>query len=516
MSNPLHDALVRPAPACLRTARALAAVAAIATVSTLAGCGGGSDPDAGRTPAQAQIRARAQSDLAPPLASPAFFVSTTGSDTGDGSSAHPWRTLNYAVSKLQAGNTLYAYGGTYAETVTVWHSGTASQPITITAYPGQKPVIDGATIAVPSWVGLLQVYGNDVTVSGFELRNINVDGHGGLGGTAVVQGGFGAVLYGTNDKIASMTIHDIWAQGVMVQGDAGTVADNVVHDVAMSNCRAAGHPNCSSTGPSSGWPSCVTIASPYGHNQVIHGGTIERTTVYNCWGEGVSTWQSDGVTIQDNTIYDNWAENLYVNNATHALVQRNLVYNTPNNLVGKKAGFALADEDTKNVTNLLSAHNVVIDNLVYNASFSAFGWTLVTGTGLVDDVIANNTIVDTDPTTTAFYTGGPSNNVVNTGSTIADNIVIGPANVPTSTGLAFANNLWTAQPLNGASTGDVLAANAALVIAGTGPIAPGALTSAYFHLPPMSPAHVHGVPVPQVTTNYAGAPVQSPPDIGAF
>ena len=514
MSHPLRGVVARPTLACLRAARALAATAAIAAVSTLAGCGGGSDPDASRM--QTQAHAQAQGGLAPPLASPAWFVSTTGSDAGDGSPAHPWRTLGYAVSKLQAGNTLYAYGGTYAETVTVWHSGTASQPITIAAYPGQHPVIDAATISVPSWWGLLQVNGSYVTVSGFELRNINVDGHGGLGGTAVVQGGFGVALYGTNDTIASMTIHNTWAQGVMAQGDASTIADSVVHDVATSNCRAAGQPNCAPAGNGNGWASCVSIASPYGKNQVVHGGVIERNTVYNCWGEGVSTWQSDGVTIQDNTIYDNWAENLYVNNATHALVQRNLVYNTPNNLVGKKAGFALADEDTQNVSDLLSAHNVVIDNLIYNASFSAFGWTLVTGTGLVDDVIANNTIVDTDPTTTAFYTGGPGNNVVNTGTTIANNIVIGAANVPTATGLAFSNDLWTARPANGAGAGDVLAANAAAVIAQTGPIAPGALTPAYFYLTPTSPAHVRGVPVPQVTTNYAGAPVQSPPDIGAF
>ncbi len=512
MSTSLPGAVARPTLAALR-----AVLAAVATLWTLAGCGGGvggGDPDAGRMRTQAQ--ARTQGGLAPSLASPAWFVSTTGSDAGDGSSLHPWRTLGYAVSRLKAGDTLYAYGGTYAETVTVWHSGTASQPITIAPYPGERPVIDGATIAVPSWSGLLQVYGNYVTVSGFELRNINIDGHGGLGGAAVVQGGFGAVLYGANDTIASTTIHDTWAQGVMVQGDAGTVADDVVHDVAMSNCRAAGHPHCAAAGPSSGWPSCVSIASPYGHNQVVQGGTIERTTVYDCWGEGVSTWQSDGVTIQDNTTYDNWAENLYVNNATHALVQRNLVYNTPGNLVGKKAGFALADEDTKNVSDLLSAHNVVIDNLVYNASFSAFGWTLVHGTGLVDDVIANNTLVDTDPTTQAFLTGGPGNQVVNSGTTIANNIVIGAASVPAATGLAFSNNLWTAPPPNGAGAGDVLAANPALVIAQTGPVAPGALASAYFYLTPMSPAHVRGVPVSQVTTNYAGAPVQSPPDMGAF
>ena len=507
MSFSIRGAFARHAIACQ------GALLTLATASTLSACGGGGgDADA--------PRARTLGVATPQLAASAVYVSPSGSDSADGSSLHPWRTLTYAVSKLQPGSTLYARGGTYAETLTVWRAGSASLPITIAAYPQEHPVIDAATVAVPSWWGLLQVYGNYVTVSGFELRNINVDGHGGLGGTAVVQGGVGVMVYGSNDTIASMNVHDTWAQGVFVQGDAGLVEDTVVHDVALSNCRAAGRANCiPASTVSSGWPSCVSIASNFGSGRITHGGTIARTTVYNCWGEGISTWLSDGVTIEDNTTYDNWAENLYVDNATNTLVQRNLVYNTPGNLVGKKAGFALADEYTTSSSsqaNPLSSHNVVIDNLLYNASFSAYGWTLVTGSGLVDDVIANNTIVDTDPTTVAFSTGGPADHVVNSGSTIANNIVIGTAKVATATGLAFSNNLWTAQPAAGASAGDVTAANAAAVIAQNGTIQPGALTASYFWLTPMSPAHVRGVPVPQVVTTFDGTAVQNPPDIGAF
>lgn len=511
MSRSPRGAIERPVLACLATG-----LLAVVAASSLSGCGGGdaSVADAGR--------AKPLGASAPQFAASAVFVSPTGSDSADGTRDHPWRTLTHAVSTLKAGYTLYAEGGTYAETLTVWRAGTAALPITITAYPGQHPVIDAASLSVPSWSGLLQVYGNYVTVSGFELRNMNVDGHGGLGGAAVVQGGFGAVVYGANDTIASMTIHDTWAQGILVQGDAGTVTDTVVHDVALSNCRTAGRANCMPASTvASGWPSCVSIASPFGSGHVTHGGTIQRTTVYDCWGEGVSTWLSDGMTIQDNTTYDNWAENLYVDNATNVLVQRNLVYNTPGNLVGKKSGFALADEYTNTSAsqpNPLSSRVVVIDNLVYNASFSAYNWTLVGGSGLVDDVIANNTFVDTDPTTQAFMTGGPANTVpvANVGSTIANNIIIGANTLPSSAGIAFSHNLWTAAPGAGAGPGDVLIANGAAVIAQGGAPQPGALAASWFWLTPMSPAHVAGVPVPQVTSTYDGSPVQSPPDIGAF
>ena len=493
----------------IRGALARPALAALCAASILVGCGGGG-PDA------AAPMARTQAAAAPTPAGSAAYVSPQGSDAADGSKASPWRTLTYAVSKLPAGVTLYARGGTYAETLTIWRSG-----ITIAAYPQEQPVIDGATVAVPSWWGLLQIYGNNVTVTGFELRNINVDGHGGLGGTAVVQGGVGAMVYGNNAIIAGMTIHDTWAQGVFVKGDASIVSDMVVHDVAMSNCRTAGRANCSPASTvASGWPSCVSIASDFGSGRITHGGVIARTQVYNCWGEGISTWLSDGVTIEDNTTYDNWAENLYVDNATNTLVQRNLVYNTPGNLVGKRAGFALADETTTTTQpNPVSSHNTVINNLVYNANFSAYNWTLVNNTGLVDDIIAHNTFVSTDPAYDAFDTGGPANNVpvLNAGTLIADNIVLGGAKVPSAAGITFSHNLWTgAAPGAGAGPGDALAPNAAAVIMQLGTTQPGTLAPSYFMLTGTSVAHSHGITLSQVTTDFHGGTLASPPDIGAF
>jgi hypothetical protein len=44
-----------------------------------------------------------------------YYVSTLGSDLNDGSSARPWRTLKYAVTKAQAGYTIQVAAGTYVE-----------------------------------------------------------------------------------------------------------------------------------------------------------------------------------------------------------------------------------------------------------------------------------------------------------------------------------------------------------------------------------------------------------------
>jgi len=450
------------------------------------------------------------------LATPAYFVSPTGNNANAGTQTQPWATLSYAVNKLNPGDTLYVRGGSYSELVVVWISGTASAPITIAAYPGESPIIDGASLTVSDYASLLQLSGDYINVSGFELRNINLDGYGGHGGNTVVLGGYGINMTGAHDTVSKMLVHQIWAQGISASGDYSTIQDSTINMVALSNCRTPGVANCSTA--SRAWPSCVSAASTYNTTQITHNAIIQRNTVYNCWGEGISTWRSDGAVIQDNVSYDNWAQNLYVNNATNTLVQRNLIYNTPNNYVNARAAFSLADEVSNSIPaeNPLSSHNTVINNLIYNAQFCAFCWTLVPGSGLNNVVIANNTIIN--PVGAAsFATGSTSNlvSVVNTGSTIVNNIVVGTGSVPSASGLTLSNNLWSVMPSSAAiGAGDIIA-NPKLQASGT--TAAGTLQSAYFQLQATSPAIGAGISVGQVVANFATTPVsKTAPDIGAF
>ncbi len=61
-----------------------------------------------------------------------YYLSLNGSDSGDGSSGYAWRSLNYAVSKLKAGDTLYISEGVYdRQSADFVSSGTADAYITI-------------------------------------------------------------------------------------------------------------------------------------------------------------------------------------------------------------------------------------------------------------------------------------------------------------------------------------------------------------------------------------------------
>lgn len=74
-----------------------------------------------------------------------YHIAPTGSDSGAGTLASPWKTIKYASAKLTPGKTLCARGGVYhGQAGLIWKSsGKASAPVTFKNYPNEKPVFDG-------------------------------------------------------------------------------------------------------------------------------------------------------------------------------------------------------------------------------------------------------------------------------------------------------------------------------------------------------------------------------------
>jgi hypothetical protein len=77
-----------------------------------------------------------------------YYVATTGDDKNQGNKEYPFKTLNKAWSVVTAGDTIFMRGGTYnnsimpATTYLRNKNGTSSDPIVITNYPNEKPVLD--------------------------------------------------------------------------------------------------------------------------------------------------------------------------------------------------------------------------------------------------------------------------------------------------------------------------------------------------------------------------------------
>ena len=78
----------------------------------------------------------------PVAGGPAKYVAVNGSDNNDGSKTKPWKSINFALRQLAAGDTLFIRGGTYFEAVDITVSGEESKPITIRSYPNELVTID--------------------------------------------------------------------------------------------------------------------------------------------------------------------------------------------------------------------------------------------------------------------------------------------------------------------------------------------------------------------------------------
>lgn len=109
-----------------------------------------------------------------PVTSPhsGFFASPSGSSTADGSIDHPWdlaTALANASGRVQPGDTIWLRDGTYRGNFRSMLSGTASQPIVVRQFPGERAIIDGATgnSTASTWY----VGGQYSVFWGFELTN---------------------------------------------------------------------------------------------------------------------------------------------------------------------------------------------------------------------------------------------------------------------------------------------------------------------------------------------------------
>lgn len=122
-----------------------------------------------------------------------YYIAPTGSDTGAGTLASPWKTIAYASARLTPGKTLCARGGVYyGQAGLIWKSsGTAKAPVTFKNYPGEKPVFDGQW-GDTGTAGDFLVFSNNshVVVDGITARHF-ADKHG--NGTIDLHHGLGPV-----------------------------------------------------------------------------------------------------------------------------------------------------------------------------------------------------------------------------------------------------------------------------------------------------------------------------------
>lgn len=251
-----------------------------------------------------------------------IYVATTGNNGNSGSKSQPLRTIQRAIDKASAGDTIYVRGGTYNESLLITKSGTAQNPIRLHAFPGELPVIDGRyTLPTGTTAGcsdvtpkhcfvykpLVSIRGSHWEFSGFKV----IRSHGrGIGVSSPRGTKTRNVLVDSCivDGARSAGIHVLNSTGVTVQRcDVSNAANFATHS------RSAQQLN---------WPVIVNVV---GSDYVM----IRKNKIHESWGEGVAAGRnSTHVTIEDNVIFDNYALQIYVQRSQDVIVQRNLVYHT--------------------------------------------------------------------------------------------------------------------------------------------------------------------------------------------
>jgi hypothetical protein len=190
-----------------------------------------------------------------------WYVSPTGSPSGDGSSAHPWdlHTGIQANSIVKPGDTIWVRGGTYTYP-TPWQfqvnlTGTSTAPIVIRRYPGEWAVLDlldngdefvmdhggrvigtdssGNPITAGNNSDYVWLWGLEITATGIP-RATSSPGSFGIGSIVDVA------IYGTGAKLINCYIHDMHGVGFWATSSGAEINGTLIGNMGW-NAPDRGH-----------------------------------------------------------------------------------------------------------------------------------------------------------------------------------------------------------------------------------------------------------------------------------
>jgi len=210
---------------------------------------------------------------------PAFYVSPTGSPSGDGSFTEPWdlATALAGPAAVTPGSTIWLRGGTYTNALDPRGfasslTGTADAPIVVRQFPGERATV----------TNILFVTGAYTWFWGFEVTN-----------PAPQQGVMhGVHLKGAGIKVINLVVHDATDDGIFIGPEAtgSEVTGSIVYNNGRTDNLTHGIYCKSQTG---------TLL-------------LKDNIVFDNWAYGFHCYANDGPYIQNIDLEGNVAFNNYV------------------------------------------------------------------------------------------------------------------------------------------------------------------------------------------------------------
>ena len=265
-----------------------------------------------------------------------YFVSPTGSDSNDGTHAHPWATISRAALQAGPGSVVLVLPGTYISIgeIKTRANGTASARITfVSETQWGATLISIATGNSAVWDN----EGNYVDIKGFDITG---------------SGSLGIYNYGSHVRIIGNHVHDIPASGCGDNGGAGihngnpSAQDDDVIGNVVNHIGDYENP-------------CPRVHGIYYMNL---GGHAWDNIVYRNQGWGIHAWHNASSTvIANNSVFNNGYGGILIGADSvlndYTLVSNNIVYR--NGLNPKADGYGIAEYGKT------GTHNLYLNNLVY-------------------------------------------------------------------------------------------------------------------------------------------------------
>ncbi|MEZ5170744.1 MAG: hypothetical protein R3A49_08375 [Acidimicrobiia bacterium] len=218
----------------------------------------------------------------PEVTGTTYYVAPTGSDAAAGTIEAPFRTVEHGLRSLVAGDLLLVRQGTYNERIQSppVASGSASEPIHVRAYPGERPVVSGLL-----WMK---------DASHWHISGLNVTW--GPSNSASEH-----MVKFTNGTGWVFSDSEVWGArsyaAILVAGNASdwTITGNYVHDTYPANGTNQDHLIYTNSGTGGGVIErnllvgsangrAVKIGPPSAHSGVVENVTVRYNTMFGNTG----------------------------------------------------------------------------------------------------------------------------------------------------------------------------------------------------------------------------------------
>jgi parallel beta-helix repeat protein len=326
-----------------------------------------------------------------------YYVSVNGNDAGTGSLSAPFKSISVALDKAKAGDTILVRQGVYQERVAFKKSGRLDRLITLKAYPGERPVIDGTSFSVTGKDALVTISNiSFVAMEGFDICNFRSSTPwANVNGVTVDQGSKSITI--RKNRIYNIE-HNVKPEegrsghGIEILGNTDVaMKDILVEENEIHDCKT-------------GYSENLTI------NGYVDGFIIRKNKIYNAENIGIDAaggyaantnpaynYARNGV-ISDNELYNidmtrgpvgdllgHGAIGIYIDGARNITVERNKVHDNDR-------GIGIVSENDAFPTQ----NCIVRNNFVYNCYRTGIylgGYLGYTTGGTLNCYVVNNTLL---------------------------------------------------------------------------------------------------------------------------